>query len=317
MWISPQLKLQRVSAFFWISFLLFLLNMSPLGAQTTPPPFPSSSPVSESIPTSALMHSPLSIQTVSTPFFNGLRWVADMSSISRIRPDGSLVQLEESVGLDLYSELQTDTRHWGSFVFQLYVFRYDMLIHPNQDMNGKGQWAYAPCVIAPDLIILPQGKLNFKIGHIWPNYGLRNEINTTGTLRQLIDRENVGLIIDWGMELHGENSGVSYALTVSRGTGNGWSNEGNPYLITGRVAAVEGNLPFEIGLSGLHGRLKNGSTLLPRWRAGVDFQYYGPLNVLFEASIGQDYGLDDVFNMITEVNWTSPLEELTMYIQYR
>ena len=127
MWISPQLKLQRVSAFFWTSFFIILLVSTPLGAQNTPPPFPSSSSSSSPSPSlspssspSLLMASPQSVQTASTPFFNGFRWVIDMSSITRTRSDGSLVQFEEFIGLDLYSELQTDSRHWGSFVFQFY-----------------------------------------------------------------------------------------------------------------------------------------------------------------------------------------------------
>ena len=297
------------------SFLCVLIGPLPQGWTQNPSSTSTSSPNTPLRSSNPLLTTTSSFP--STPFFNGARFAIDMSTVSRTKPNGSLVQFEEFVGLDFYSELQTDSRHWGSFVFQFYTFRFDMVVHPNEMMDGQGRWAYAPCVIAPNLILIPQGKLNLKIGHIWPNYGLRDQINTTGTLRRLIDLENVGLPVDWGLEFQGEHTGITYSVALLRGTGNGWTNEGNPYMVTGRLGTAEGALPFEIGLSGLQGRLKLGTKLVPRWRAGVDFQYFGPVNLLFEGSIGQDYGVDDVFNMITEINWKSAFETVTLYTQYR
>ena len=71
------------------------------------------------------------------------------------------------------------------------------------ESERNARFDYAPCVIAPNIILLPQGRLNLKIGHMWHAYGLRNQINTTQTLRQMISQENMGLMLDWGAELHG------------------------------------------------------------------------------------------------------------------
>ena len=254
--------------------------------------------------------------TPSPSFFSGARWALDLGSQTRSRLDGERLTLVNFTGLDFYSDLQTPYKNWGSLVAQFYVFRFDMLSDPDPNMTGS-RYGFFPCVIAPNITLLPQGALAFKFGHIWPVYGLRDDVNTTQTLRQLINSRNVGLIIDWGLELHGERGGFVYGMSLSRGTGNGWSSEGDPYIFSGRIGSAEGTLPFKFGFSGLAARLMTVDGIEPRWRAGFDLQIEGPLNLLLEGSIGEDFGQESVFNLIAEVNWKSPTESVMIYAQQR
>ena len=105
-------------------------------------------------------------------------------------------------GLDFFSDLHFGGRHRGDIVAQVYLF--DLRAFSSSEGLQSRGFEYAPCVIAPNLILLPQGKMNIKFGHIWHGYGLRNQINTTQTLRQMISQQNMGLMLDWGAELYGE-----------------------------------------------------------------------------------------------------------------
>jgi hypothetical protein len=254
--------------------------------------------------------------TPSPSFFSGARWALDVGSQTRSRLDAERLTLINFMGLDFYSELQTPYRNWGSIVAQFYVLRFDMLSDPDPSKTGS-RYRFFPCVIAPNITLLPQGALALKFGHIWPVYGLRDSVNTTHTLRQLINVTNVGLTVDWGVELHGERGGFVYGMSLTRGTGNGWSSQGDPYIFSGRIGSSEGTLPFKFGFSGLAARLMTAGGIEPRWRAGFDLQLEGPLNLLLEGSIGEDFGQESVFNLIAEVNWKSPMESVMIYAQQR
>ena len=129
------------------------------------------------------------IQDKST--FRGARWVIDTGS--RVKAEGhSPLRSMSFTGLDFFSDLHFGGRHRGDLVAQVYLF--DMRTFPLNGDESKSRFDYAPCVIAPNLILLPQGRLNLKFGHLWHSYGLRNQINTTQTLRQLISQENMGLM---------------------------------------------------------------------------------------------------------------------------
>ena len=97
--------------------------------------------------------------------FSGARLALDLGVKNNTRLDGEISGLNEFIGLDFYTELQTPTRHWGSMVIQFYGFRMDQFQSLNPSEEG-GRFAYSPCIIAPNIILLPQGQLNFKIGHI-------------------------------------------------------------------------------------------------------------------------------------------------------
>ena len=263
-------------------------------------------------------------------FFVGPRWTLD--SGLRLTSDAPTESYSFMgfTGVDFYSELRFFGAHRGNFVAQVYLFDFGSF---ELSPAFSHTLTYAPCVIAPELILAPRGLLNIKFGHIWPSYGLRNDVNTTQTLRQLINLNNVGLgaPVDWGAELNGQAVGMSYHVTLTRGSGKGWSNEGDRYILSGRLGLTESSwftrtTRFKLGLSGMKSRLQGGAGLVERWRAGVDAQYDGPISFLFEGSMGQDAPLTasgsrgagrDVINIIGELGWRSPTERWFVYIQQR
>ena len=268
-------------------------------------------------------HAIPSFSTGQVEHFPGARVVLDVGS--RIQPNAtaSQVDLFNFIGIDAYSDLQTSHRHWGSLVVQLYYFHMERLVDPRQNYSAS---ALFPCVIAPDLILIPQGVLNLKIGHIWPEYGLRNDVNTTQTLRQLINVKNIGLQVDWGIDLHGEYNDWSYSFTLTRGKSEAWpSNWGTfeNYLFAQRIAYNYS--PIIIGMSNLSAQLDLNASTIKRWRTGIDLQYEAPISVLVEASIGEDQDLttihsnqiQNIMNTILELSWLSSLNTVMLYMQQR
>ncbi len=258
-------------------------------------------------------------------FFRGARWAFDMGSRVQLNTDSSPSSMS-FLGLDFYSDLHFAGKHRGDIVAQVYTF--DMRNLSSDQFISSARFDYAPCIIAPNLILLPQGKLNLKFGHIWHPYGLRNQINTTQTLRQLISVDSMGLMLDWGAELHGELNIFSYNLSLGSGSGKWFSRNNDTYMGVMRLG-IHGDhptfsyLPFKIGLSTLKARIQSAQGIIERWRAGLDVQYSGPIGFLFEGSLGEDFNAmgskypRDALTAIAELNWRSMNERWMLYFQQR
>ena len=257
--------------------------------------------------------------------FRGARLAIDGGShiqINEKKPSTSMSFL----GLDFYSDLHFAGRHRGDIVAQVYTF--DMRLLTSEAFISSSSFDYAPCIIAPNLIILPQGKLNIKFGHIWHAYGLRNQINTTQTLRQLISADSMGLMLDWGAELHGELDIFSYNVSIGSGSGKWFSRQNDTYMSVVRLG-IHGDhpffayQPFNIGLSALSAKIQSPQGLIERWRGGLDIQYHGPIGLLFEGSIGEDRNvvgdanMRDALTALAEVHWRSRTERWMFYLQQR
>jgi hypothetical protein len=134
----------------------------------------------------------------------------------------------------------------------------------------------------------------------------------------MIDEYNVGMRFDWGAALHGKSQDFSYALMLSQGDrAYPWEKAKGSYLLSGRLATLPGALPFQLGLSALSAKLNQDNELTPRWRAGIDVQYQGPIGALFEMSIGRDYRVHSIINLLAELNWYSQREDWKVYLQQR
>lgn len=258
-------------------------------------------------------------------FFRGARWAVDSGSRIQINKESPSIS-RSFLGLDFYSDLHFAGRHRGDIVAQVYTFDKRQLT--SKTFVSSSSFDYAPCIIAPNLIILPQGKLNLKFGHIWHAYGLRNQINTTQTLRQLISADSMGLMLDWGAELHGELDIFSYNVSLGSGSGKWFSRQNDTYMSVVRLG-INGDhpffayQPFNIGLSALSARIQTPQGLIERWRGGIDLQYHGPLAFLFEGSMGEDRNVTgstnqrDALTAIAEVHWRSRSERWMFYLQQR
>ena len=269
------------------------------------------------------------LPTPSQDTFRGERLAVDIGSRVQTSAPSDLYSSMSFLGLDFYSFLHFGGKHRGDLVAQIYLFNFVPISLNNNTSAAGPSFDYAPCVIAPNLILIPQGKLNLKFGHIWHGYGLRNEINTTQTLRQMISMENTGLLLDWGVELNGELNSFSYNISLGTGSGKWPSFSGKQHMGVARLA-LNGQhfshnwFPVELGLSGLSTRVNTAQGIVDRWRAGLDVQYHGAISVLFEGSIGSDQSVNlsnpssrQALNLFTEVNWHSPSETWFIYLQHR
>lgn len=273
-----------------------------------------------------LSQSAYSLPYRSQEIFRGERLALDVGTRLETSAPSERYKSMSFMGIDFYSFLHFGGHHRGELVAQVYLFDFRSLSF--LDEPSQSSFDYAPCVIAPNLIIVPQGKLNLKFGHIWHSYGLRNEINTTQTTRQLINVENTGLLLDWGVELNGEQNGISYNLSLGTGSGKWPSFNGDRYMGVTRLSfngdELNSFIPVEVGLSGLHAKIDTPLGLTHRWRAGLDLQYHGPLSILFEGSLGSDRSATNdqaselkAVNLFTEINWHSPSERWLVYLQYK
>ena len=153
------------------------------------------------------------------------------------------------------------------------------------------------------------------MGHVFVPFGLRRDINTTGTLRQLITGPNLGTKVDYGVSFHGQNRWLSYETGVYRGSGLEYHDEDNPYLFSGRIATGSSN-PWIIGLSGLHGKIKTPKGVIERTRFGADAQVFaGWADFLAEVSYGMDPKDTEVLNSIVEISRPFVDETLLAYVQ--
>ena len=279
--------------------------------------------------TSAYTQEAWALPSTQEGVFRGARWALDGGS--KVEHQGVTLKNQAFLGLDIFSDVHFAGRHRGDLVAQVYLFDQRSWTSSAMGNTSTAKFMYAPCVIAPNLILLPQGALNVKVGHIWHGYGLRNEINTTQTLRQLISGENTGLLLDWGAELYGEQDLVSYSVSAGSGSGRSLSFEGGTYMSTARLALNADHpalayLPLKVGLSALSAQIKGEQGFIERWRAGLDVRYQGELSFLFEGSIGADRDVTseassppqrEAVSLFAELSWRSPFERWLLYAQQR
>ena len=166
---------------------------------------------------------------------------------------------------------------------------------------------------------LAEGRLNFRFGHFELPYGLEVPVNTNGTLRQLGSQSNLGIKADWGFSINGSTESFKYDLTLSNGLGQDINLGSSTHAVTGRIGTPDdqetemGTPGF--GISAFHGDIWSKGKLLERWRVGVDtIAYVGPLTLLAELSAGED-DADPVINALAEANWSTPSENLLVYLQ--
>ena len=120
---------------------------------------------------------------------------------------------------------------------------------------------------------------------------------------------------DWGLMLDGAAGKLKYDVTLTRGSGNEWRNDGDPYLLTARFS-TEMNHWYNLGLTVVQGELWQGSGLTSkRDRVAVD----GRIDIKRWTLKGQisngHNGPVDARRSLLEVEWTCGYSEWTAYLQ--
>jgi|GEM_PF-413316 len=251
--------------------------------------------------------------------FDNLRFTLDLSSravYSEARDDWSYFQF---IGFDLHNVFTGTHGDWGTLMLQGYLTRVDNLAPVPPLFDDGDDWEFVYRIFNFNYTGLTDGEFNLRVGHIEIPFGLEHIINTNGTLRQYIQPQNLGVKADWGAGINGVFPDWEYEAIISTGSGNELELNDGTFTAAGRIGTSrDANTAW--GLSAFHGEVaspRGPNGFVRKTRAGLDvIHYMGLWGLLGEASIGRDFDAD-VINLIGEINWTTPDEDVLIYSQIR
>ena len=219
------------------------------------------------------------------------------------------------IGLDLHKVFSSADGDIGTLVFQPYLTRLSNVKNPPFFFDDGDDWELVWRIANFNYTGLSRGGFNLRVGHFEIPFGLEQNIDTNGTLRQYTFSDRA-IKVDWGVTVNGKYLGIDYEVAMTRGSGNDFTSRHDPYLFSGRVAS-SAQQNFITGFSWMYGDVLTAGRAVPRARAGIDIAYYlGPWEFLFEMSGGNNDGLGTV-NALLETSWRTPLENLHLYVQFR
>lgn len=220
------------------------------------------------------------------------------------------------IGADLHKVFTGKSGDIGTLTLQGYFTHIkDEEIRPGW---FDGEWEFVYRIFNFNYAVLPRGRLNFKIGHFEIPMGLEHPIDTNGTLRDYTHGQNIGVKADWGVSLNGILKGAEYEVSLSRGSGNSWETEGDPYIAAGRISTPSyRNLIW--GFSAMSGDIfvhDSGGQTIEQRRVGVDMQWYvNQYGLLGELSVGEREGQPTSTSLI-ELNRTANSGSWMAYAQF-
>lgn len=250
-----------------------------------------------------------------TGTFDNLRWTIDLSARGTYMNDMDDWEGQYAIGLDLHKVFTGPGGDIGTLVFQPYLVRLDNSSYPPFFFDDGDDWELVWRIANFNYTALARGRFNIRLGHFEVPFGLEQNIDTNGTLRQYTFPDR-GIKVDWGASVNGVLTKLEYELSVTRGSGNEIHSAHDPWLVAGRLGS-RSDRNLIAGLSFLRGEILGGSGTTERTRAGVDLAWYrGPVEILFELSGGEDDDSDTI-NGLAELSVRNPMETLHGWLQLR
>lgn len=251
--------------------------------------------------------------------FENLRVSLDLSSravYSEARDDWGYFQF---IGFDIHNVFSGPDGDWGTLLLQGYLTRVDNLDPAPPLFDDGDDWEFVYRIFNFNYTGLAGGRFNVRVGHMEIPFGLEHVVNTNGTLRQYLHPQNLGVKADWGVSVNGVLEDWEYEAAVTTGSGNELDLNDGTFTVAGRVGTPRDN-NTAWGLSAFHGEVASASGpngFRRKTRVGLDvIHHIGLFGLLGEVSAGRDFDTD-VVNLIGEVNWTTPEENLLLYGQIR
>lgn len=244
---------------------------------------------------------------------DNLRWSID-ESVRVVQPRTGDSTVFGFLGLDIHKVITGDRGDIATLTLQPYLTHIDHFPGHPPMFDGPDDWELVWRIFNANFKLTQTGSANLKVGHFEIPFGLEHVINTNGTLRDYVHGPQFGLKADWGVSVNGALDAVEYELAWSRGSGNEYRDEGDPGVISGRIATPqdENNV---YGLSFVDGDFRTPSGILERDRIGVDAQWYREsLGYFAELSTGSDADTD-VLRFLGEVNWRNSDETVMSWLQ--
>ncbi|WDE08569.1 hypothetical protein SG34_032110 [Thalassomonas viridans] len=218
-------------------------------------------------------------------------------------------------GLDLHKVFSKDNGDIGTLVFQPYLTRLDDVVNPSFFFDNGNDRELIWRIANFNYKVLNNGKFNFRVGHFEVPFGLEQNIDTNGTLRQYTFADR-GIKADWGLSVNGATRSADYEIALTRGAGNTLEDTDNPYIFSGRVG-FPSHRNFILGGSWFYGRVLAGEETVRRKKLGVDLAYYHRhFEWLFELSAGKN-DLNNTVSTLAEMSYRDASEHFHGYIQFR
>lgn len=216
-------------------------------------------------------------------------------------------------GLDFHKVFTNENGNIGTLVFQPYIAQVSNHPNPPSFFEDGDDWDLQWRVVSFNYTGLSKGGFNLRLGHFEVPFGLEQNIDTNGTLRQysFMDR---GVKCDWGVTVNGNLPQLDYELAISRGSGNDYLRRDDPYILSGRIGTPSHQNTI-YGISYLYGEVLAGDETVKRKRIGLDVAHYvNQWELLGEFSGGENED-QEVMNWLAEVSWRNITESVHVYIQ--
>lgn len=245
-----------------------------------------------------------------------LRRSLDLSLRGAVNGRTGEVASVAALGVDTHTVLSGESRDIGTLTLQLYLTRIDNMPMRPVFFEEEDDWELVFRIFSYNAHLTAQRELNLRIGHLEIPFGVETLIDTNGTLRQYLHGPNLGVIADWGASLNGELEGMEYEVGWSRGTGNEWTDRGDPGVVFGRVG-TDRYADTVAGLSFFDGKVLTPAGVIERSRYGADVSHYvGALGLAADVSVGRDFDTD-VYAALAETNWRNSDETVDAWLQVR
>lgn len=243
---------------------------------------------------------------------SNLRWAVDFSSRGVFNDHDSFSA--NVVGFDLHKVFSTADRDIATLIFQPYLLNFSgRNTKPFffDDRDTELTWRIANI----NFMALASGRLNIRLGHFEVPFGLEQNIDTNGMLRQYSFSER-GIKADWGVSINGTLPQWDYEISLSRGSGNDITDRDNPYIFAGRVGSPA-QKDFVAGLSFFDAKVLGTTGTSRRQRLGLDLAWYRKnWELLAELSTGENTDTETNFALL-EASWRNNQESLHIYTQFK
>lgn len=249
----------------------------------------------------------------NTPNWNdNLRWSVDVASRSVAHDEDSF--LMNVLGFDMHRVFSANNRDIATLTFQPYIVNFSGKSTTPYYFDGHDTeltWRIANF----NYHALSNGAMDIRVGHFEVPFGLEQNIDTNGTIRQYSFAER-GIKADWGASVNGVLSGVDYEMSLTRGSGNDISSRDDPYVFAGRIGMPSTN-NLIVGGSFFEGRVLGPNGSIRKKRLGLDAAWYHKhWELLGEFTVGDDAGSTRQ-QALVEVSWRNRPENLHIYSQFR
>ncbi|MBT3426665.1 MAG: hypothetical protein HOL98_05365 [Gammaproteobacteria bacterium] len=243
------------------------------------------------------------------------RFVIDYSLRLNMNRNSDQSSQMHFLGFDFFRNFSINGKDIGALLIQPYLIKAVRLNpHPGlfDDPDDTAlQFRNVYFRFAP----LFDGRAQISLGHVELPYGLEREYETNATLRQFGNAWDAGQKDDWGVAIDGYTASLKYDVSMTRGSGNEWRDDGDPYLLTARVGTRLDNW-VAFGLTVVKGELwsPSGHTN-ERERVAVDARLeYRRWGFLGQYSRGKNNDVS-ARRSVVEVNWNYGYDEWLIYAQ--